>query len=157
VHEAWSVKHGPTLEDRPRYVVTDCFDTFPFPPLEYEQMAKGEWRLEEMPEAFQQAARVGAEYHVHRRQIMLARQLGLTKTYNLFHDTTCRDADIVRLRELHVEMDRAVLACYGWDDLAPGHDFHQNERGQTRFTVSPDARREVLHRLLELNLELSGG
>jgi hypothetical protein len=155
VHEAWSVKHGPTLEDRPRYVVTDCFDTFPFPPLEYEQMAKGEWRLEEMPEAFQQAARVGAEYHAHRRQIMLARQLGLTKTYNLFHDTTCRDADIVRLRELHVEMDRAVLACYGWDDLAPGHDFHQNERGQTRFTVSPDARREILGRLVRLNWELA--
>jgi hypothetical protein len=155
MHEAWSVKHGPTLEDRPRYVVTDCFDTFPFPPLEYEQMAKGEWRLEEMPEAFQQAARVGAEYHAHRRQIMLARQLGLTKTYNLFHDTTCRDADIVRLRELHVEMDRAVLACYGWGDLAPGHGFHQNERGLMRFTVSPDARREMLARLVRLNWELA--
>jgi hypothetical protein len=117
-------------------------------------MAKGEWRPEEMPEAFQQAARVGAEYHAHRRQIMLARQLGLTKTYNLFHDTTCRDADIVRLRELHAEMDRAVLACYGWGDLAPGHGFHQNERGLMRFTVSPDARREMLARLVELNWEV---
>ncbi len=157
VHEAWSVKHGPTLEDRPRYVVTDCFDTFPFPPLEYERMAKGGWRLEEMPEAFQRAAEVGAAYHEHRRQIMLARGLGLTKTYNLFHDPACQDADVVRLRELHVEMDRAVLACYGWDDLAPGHGFHQNERGQTRFTVSPDARREILGRLVALNLETAKG
>ena len=32
---------------------------------------------------------------------------------------------------------------------------HKNERGQTRFTVSPDARREILHRLLALNQALS--
>ena len=37
------------------------------------------------------------------------------------------------------------------DDLAPGHDFSQNERGQMRFTFSPKVRREVLHRLLLLN------
>jgi hypothetical protein len=155
VHEVWVWRNASSLESRNRYTPTDCFDTFPFPAEEYQRAADGARRLEEMPEAFRWAARVGAEYHTHRRQIMLARQLGLTKTYNLFHDTTCRDADIVRLRELHVEMDRAVLACYGWDDLAPGHDFHQNERGQTRFTVSPDARREMLARLVRLNWELA--
>jgi len=155
VHEAWLRQQASSLRTDVRYTPTDCFDTFPFPAEEYRRLANSEWRLEEMPEAFRWAARVGAEYHAHRRQIMLARQLGLTKTYNLFHDTTCRDADIVRLRELHVEMDRAVLACYGWDDLAPGHDFHQNERGQTRFTVSPDARREILGRLVRLNWELA--
>jgi hypothetical protein len=155
VHEAWLRQQASSLRTDVRYTPTDCFDTFPFPAEEYRRLANSEWRLEEMPEAFRWAARAGAEYHAHRRQIMLARQLGLTKTYNLFHDTTCRDADIVRLRELHVEMDRAVLACYGWDDLAPGHDFHQNERGQTRFTVSPDARREILGRLVRLNWELA--
>jgi hypothetical protein len=156
VHEAWLRQQASSLRTDVRYTPTDCFDTFPFPAEEYRRLANSEWRLEEMPEAFRWAARVGAEYHAHRRQIMLARQLGLTKTYNLFHDTTCRDADIVRLRELHVEMDRAVLACYGWDDLAPGHDFHQNERGLMRFTVSPDARREMLARLVRLNWELAG-
>jgi hypothetical protein len=53
-------------------------------------------------------------------------------------------------------MDKAVLACYGWDDIDPQHDFYQNERGQTRFTVSPSARREILSRLLQLNLEIAG-
>ncbi len=154
VHEVWVWRQASSLESRNRYTPTDCFDTFPFPLLEYERMAKGGWQLEEMPEAFQQAAGIGAEYHEHRRQIMLARGVGLTKTYNLFHDPACQDAEVVRLRELHVEMDRAVLACYGWDDLAPGHGFHQNERGQTRFTVSPDARREILGRLVALNLEV---
>ena len=52
-------------------------------------------------------------------------------------------------------MDRAILACYGWQDLDPGHGFHQNERGQTRYTISPAARREVVRRLLELNLEVA--
>lgn len=85
---------------------------------------------------------------------MLARNLGLTKTHNLFHDPGCRDADIQQLRGLHVEIDRAILACYGWQDLDPQHSFSRNERGQTRFTISPDARREVLRRLLELNLAI---
>ncbi|MBI3303709.1 MAG: hypothetical protein HYZ72_16715 [Deltaproteobacteria bacterium] len=52
-------------------------------------------------------------------------------------------------------MDRAILGCYGWTDLDPGHGFHANERGQMRFTVSPPARREVLRRLLALNLEIA--
>jgi hypothetical protein len=110
-----------------------------------------------MPAEFHRAAQVGKEYHEHRAQVMRARSIGLTKTYNLFHDPDCTDADIRRLRELHEQMDRAVLACYGWSDLAPAHGFYKNERGQTRFTVSPDARREILTRLLELNQALSRG
>jgi hypothetical protein len=157
IHEVWASKYGPTLRTDKRYVVTDCFDTFPFPPLQDQRLASGKWQPEVMPQAFQQAAQVGAEYHEHRRQVMLARQLGLTKVYNLFHDPACADADIVRLRELHAEMDRAILACYGWQDLDPAHGFYQNDRGQTRFTISPQARREVLARLLQLNLQIATG
>jgi len=142
VHEAWVWRHASSLESRNRYTPTDCFDTFPFPqqPSQADQA---------------EAARSGAEYHEHRRELMLARNLGLTKTYNLFNRADCHDADIARLRELHAAMDRAILACYGWSDLDPGHDFHGNERGQARYTISPDARREVLRRLLELNLEVA--
>jgi len=168
VHEVWLRQQASSLRTDIRYTPTDCFDTFPFPPLEMESMRTREGgesmrvgegesgRTGEMPQAFQQAAQVGAAYHEHRRQIMLARQLGLTKTYNLFHNPACQDADILRLRELHAEMDRAILACYGWDDIDPGHDFYQNDRGQTRYTLSPEARREVLARLVELNLEMAG-
>jgi hypothetical protein len=88
-------------------------------------------------------------------QLTLEHRLGLTKTYNLFHNPECADADIARLRELHVAMDRAILGCYGWETLEPGHGFHQNERGQTRYTISPTARREVLRRLLGLNLAIA--
>ena len=54
-------------------------------------------------------------------------------------------------------MDNAILTCYGWQDLDLEHGFHQNDRGQTRFTVSPEAKRELLRRLLELNLQVAEG
>lgn len=154
VHEVWLRKQASSLRTDVRYTPTDCFDTFPFPPEEYRRMANGEWRVESMPEPFRRAAILGAEYHEHRRQIMLARNLGLTKTYNLFHEPTCHEDDIQRLRELHVEMDRAVLACYGWEDLDLQHDFYRNDRGQVRFMPSEKARREILFRLTALNEEL---
>ncbi len=32
MHELWSLRMGTSLEDRPRYTPTTCFETFPFPP-----------------------------------------------------------------------------------------------------------------------------
>jgi hypothetical protein len=142
IHEAWVRRNASTMRTDIRYTPTDCFDTFPFPQDRAER--DEEW-----------AGRIGAEYHEHRRQTMLSHKLGLTKTYNLFNSPECRDKDIERLRTLHKEMDRAVLACYGWQDLSPGHGFHKNDRGQTRYTVSPEARREINRRLLELNLRVA--
>jgi hypothetical protein len=76
--------------------------------------------------------------------------VGLTATYNRFHNPTDRAPDIQQLRDLHVEMDHAVAAAYGWCDLALGHGFHDTKQG-LRFTVSEPARRELLDRLLALN------
>ena len=83
---------------------------------------------------------------------MYTREEGLTKTYNRFHNPKEKSTDIVRLRELHVEMDNAVAAAYGWSDLDLGHGFHETPQG-VRFTISETARREVLERLLQLNHE----
>ena len=115
-----------------RYTPTDCFETFPF------------------PENLDGLEAIGKEYHEYRRQIMLERQEGLTKTYNRFHSQTEDAADIARLRELHVEMDLAVRDAYGWGDLALEHGFHLTKQG-LRYTISEAARREVLDRLLLLN------
>ncbi len=142
VHEAWVRRNASTMRTDIRYTPTDCFETFAFPQSPPE-VARAE------------AERLGEAYHEHRRQTMLARQLGLTKTYNLFHKPACTDDDIAQLRDLHAAMDRAILACYGWTDLDPGHGFHANERNQTRYTISPAARREMLRRLLALNLEIA--
>ena len=142
IHEAWVRRNASTMRTDVRYTPTDCFETFAFP---QNVSAAANARAEQ----------VGDDYYQHRQQIMLSRQLGLTRTYNLFHNRECQDEDIVKLRELHKQLDNAILDCYGWSDLAPGHDFHANERGQIRFTISPSARRELLRRLLELNLTVS--
>ena len=97
-------------------------------------------------------ASIGSDYYGYRRQIMLSRQEGLTKTYNRFHNPDEPAADIQKLRDLHVEMDKAVATAYGWSDLDLGHGFHETKQG-TRFTISESARREVLARLLKLNHE----
>lgn len=141
-HEAWVRRNASTMRTDIRYTPTDCFDNFPFPqePL----AANRRW-----------AGLIRETYHEHRRQVMLARSLGLTKTYNLFQNERCRDQDVVRLPDLHAELDRAFLACCRWEDLEPGHGFHVNERGQVRFTISPAARRELLRRLLDLDLQIA--
>lgn len=131
-HVAWILRYGSTLKGDARYIPTDCFETFPF------------------PETVEGLACIGEEYHDYRHQIMLSRQEGLTATYNRFHDTEETAADIGRLRELQVEMDRAVAAAYGWEDLELGHGFHGTAQG-VRFTIGEVARREVLDRLLALN------
>lgn len=131
-HEAWTVENGSSLETRMRYTPMSCFETFPF------------------PKASSSLADSGCSYYEHRHSIMLARQEGMTKVYNSFHDPDDASADIQKLRDLHVQMDQAVAAAYGWADLNLDHDFHETKQG-LRFTISEPARREVLQRLLKLN------
>jgi len=85
-------------------------------------------------------------------QALRRNEIGLTELYNRFNDLDNTSADIQKLRELHVEMDQAVAAAYGWQDLDLGHGFHETKQG-IRFTISESARREVLARLLRLNHE----
>jgi hypothetical protein len=91
---------------------------------------------------------------------MVARNEGMTKSYNRFHDPTETSEDIQRLRELQTAMDRAVLESYGWRDLAaraaPIVLDETNEDDHTyqgRLFWPSDFRDEVLARLLALNAE----
>ena len=60
------------------------------------------------------------------------------------------DKDIARLRQIHLDLDEAVMAAYGWSDVPLDHGFH-TYRQMTRWTISPYARVEVFDRLLEEN------
>ena len=131
-HGDWVRLNGSSMRNDQRYTPSDCFETFPFP--------LNTASLED----------IGQRYHTHRQSIMQANQEGLTKTYNRFHDQDEQSADIVKLRELHKEMDEAVAHAYGWDDLALGHGFHETKQGM-RYTICEQAWREVLDRLLLLN------
>ncbi len=94
----------------------------------------------------------GERYYCHRSEIIKTRREGITATYNRFHSPHEVSHDIITLRALHVEIDHAVAAAYGWTDLDLGHGFHQNKQG-IRYTISDAARRAVLDRLLALNHE----
>ena len=133
-HEPWARNYSSSLETRINYSPSDCFETFPFPPD---------------PASIES---IGERYHAHRRDIMAARREGLTATYNRFHSPHEVSNDIAGLRALHVEMDHAVAAAYGWTDLELGHGFHQTKQG-IRYTISEAVRRTVLDRLLALNHE----
>ena len=132
LHESWARQYSSSLENRLNYSPSDCFDTFPFPS-----------RMENLEN-------IGERYYTHRQSIMLARQEGLTKTYNRFHNPQEQATDIAKLRELHREMDEVVAHAYGWDDLDLQHGFHETKQG-LRYTISEITRREGLDRLLLLN------
>ncbi|MFJ5531005.1 Eco57I restriction-modification methylase domain-containing protein [Streptomyces sp. NPDC093261] len=135
LHQLWAIMYGSTMRADIRYTPSDVFETFPRPVCSD--------RLSEM----------GRVLDSERRSIMLRRGLGLTKLYHLVNDSNIDgslDADVARLREIHVELDHAVMAAYGWDDVPLGHGFH-TYRQIERWTVSPTARVEILDRLLEEN------
>lgn len=145
-----------------RYSPSKCFETFPFPS-----------NLWSAPSA--ELAAIGERYHEHRRRLMRDLWLGLTDIYNLFHAKALTPAlvaklsrkpaevaqagyeGLLELRRLHVSLDTAVRDAYGWRELDLGHDFVEvetlPEKDRVRFTLSPAARRELLRRLLVLNLE----
>ncbi|MFZ4792222.1 MAG: Eco57I restriction-modification methylase domain-containing protein [Candidatus Competibacteraceae bacterium] len=131
-HAIWTLEYASTLGKGIRYTPSDCFETFPFP-INFSGLDD-----------------IGERYDTHRKTIMKIRREGLTKTYNRFHNWHECAPDIQQLRDLHVEMDQAVAAAYGWQDLALDHGFHDTKQG-VRFTVSEAARRELLDRLLALN------
>lgn len=101
VHEAWARLLSSSLEDRLRYAPSDCFETFPFP---------------EEP-SFAKLDSVGERLDKERGAYLMNHGVGLTTTYNRLKDTSVQDAEVQALRALHEEVDRAVLAAYGWSDI----------------------------------------
>ncbi len=152
VHEGWALFFGSTLRDDPMYSLTKSFETFAFPDG-YESNA----RLEE----------IGGTYYDFRADLMIRNNEGLTKTYNRFHNPNERSSDIKKLRELHDQMDRAVLDAYGWSDIRPVCEFYrefeddeedesESRRPRTkkyRYRWPDEIHDEVLARLLALNQE----
>lgn len=138
-HYWWAKARGSSMKADLRYTPSDVFETFPLPELTADLRELGE-RLDSF-----------------RRDVMLSRDLGLTKTYNLVFDRTCDDTDIAELRRIHREIDEATVRAYGWEDRIAAiggldHGFHKVGR-ENRYTVGPPAQRELLDSLLELNHE----
>ena len=135
VHQYWAITYGSGMRNDPRYTPSDVFETFP------------------RPEPTPELEAIGRTLDAERREIMLRRGLGLTRLYNLVNDPGLEagaDPDVDRMRAIHVELDDAVAAAYGWEDLDLTHGFH-TYRKMTRWTVASVTRVEILDRLLEEN------
>ncbi|NEU12804.1 class I SAM-dependent DNA methyltransferase [Methylobacterium sp. BTF04] len=115
-HVVWTLAQGGTLEDRPRYSKSRCFDPFPFPDATPTQVD----RIRQAAEAL--------DAHRKERQSLFP-TVSLTDAYNVLAKlrkgatpSTLDGVDqgildkalVLILRELHDELDAAVAASYGW-------------------------------------------
>ncbi|SDX36884.1 class I SAM-dependent DNA methyltransferase [Hymenobacter psychrophilus] len=119
IHRVWALTAGGTLEDRPRYNKSRCFDPFPFPEATAEQQA----RIRELAE----------QLDAHRkRQQALHPTLTLTDLYNVVEKlragqplATPKEQLINQqglasvVLSLHQQLDVAVAAAYGWPAALP--------------------------------------
>jgi restriction-modification enzyme MmeI-like protein len=113
LHVIWALAAGGTLEDRPVYTKTVCFDSFPFPDCTEEQKA----RIRELGEAL--------DAHRKRQQAQHPK-LTMTDMYNVLEKlrageplterekATHEQGLVSVLKQIHDDLDAAVFAAYGW-------------------------------------------
>lgn len=121
IHLRWTYAQGGTLEDRPRYTKSRCFDPFPFPDADDLQRRR--------------IRQIAEELDAHRKRVLAEHpHLTLTGLYNVLEKLRAGggpcvfsgaerkifdDGLVLILKELHERLDDAVAAAYGWPaDLA---------------------------------------
>ena len=102
-HKVWTAAVGTQLESRPRYIISECFEKFPFPtPTESQR------------EAVAQAARTLDD---QRRNVCRPNgtyRRSMTALYN---------ENPPWLQTAHAELDAAVADAYGWPSDLPDDDL----------------------------------
>jgi hypothetical protein len=154
LHVHWALALGGTLEDRPRYNKTKCFDPFPFPLSTSTRLTE----LGEQLDTFRKGRLIAYDF------------LTMTELYNALErireldggigeplSPTERDVyeagQIAILKALHDEIDRETFAAYGWSDLGerligkPGGTAPSPNKGEEQEA----AEEELLVRLVALN------
>ncbi len=142
VHTVWAWEYCSKMKQDMRYTHGDIFETFPFPEGVLEGDAQG-------------LAQLGEQFFNLRSQYMKTKDKGMTKFYNDLHNPACQTDEIQILRDLQIQINRAVIDLYGWDKLDLCQDFHEVSylpAGKNiRFTIKEEARNELLYRLSLLN------
>jgi hypothetical protein len=113
VHVAWTLTVGGTLEDRPIYTKSMCFDPYPFPAATLAQRAAIAAIAEELDAL--RKARLAAHPHLTLTglyNVLATIRAGtpLTQAERDVHDA----GQVSILRTLHDRLDSAVAAAYGW-------------------------------------------
>jgi hypothetical protein len=109
VHAEWARARSSTLEDRIRYTPSSAFETFPWPLTDEASMST--------------IGEAGSRILARGSEICAQEEIGLTTLYNQRDDGAWED-----LTALHLALDEAVLAAYGWGDLSPDDSASINQR-----------------------------
>lgn len=156
LHTAWALVAGSRLGvgNDSVYVKTTCFETFPFPDATPEQHSN----IRDLAEKL--------DAHRKRQQVQFP-DLTLTGMYNVLEKLRADEelnakekvintqGLISILCERHDDLDRAVFAAYGWDDLGgklvglPGATTPMPDKPEAQA----EAEEELLRRLVELNAQ----
>ncbi len=144
---------GSTLEDRPVYVKTRCFENFPFPLANEEQKQKIRTLAEQLD--------------AHRKNQQAKHpELTLTGMYNVLEklksgealnakDKIIHEQGLVSvLRQLHHELDLAVLDAYGWNELTALMNVVNGTataKDKTRDELARELEEALLEKLVALN------
>jgi hypothetical protein len=185
VHVTWALAAGARLGvgNDPRYNKTRCFDPFPFPDLHTADKFGGPIGVALVnPDGTTDETQTFGEYpsdrirtlaeqlDAHRKRQQAAHPgLTLTGMYNVLEklrsgealtpkERTIHEQGLVSvLRQLHDELDAAVLQAYGWGDLLPllrvAHGNGAPAEGQSREDAKRAFDEAVLERLVALNAE----
>lgn len=148
LHAVWAWQYSSKMKQDLRYTHSEIFETFPFPDgvLSDEQA---------------ELDGLGKKFFETRRDYIVTNGKGMTKFYNDFHDIACNDAAIIVCRDIQTQINGAVLVAYGFDDIDLDIGFHEVRYlppdKNTRYTMSEEARQEILCRLALLNKERHEG
>jgi hypothetical protein len=148
IHKKWLQKIAPRMGkgNDLRWKPAIVFDPFPFPDPTQAQKQK--------------IRELGERLDAHRKQVQANHpDITITGMYNLLEKLragepfTDKDRDynqkalVSTLKQIHDDLDRAVFAAYGWDDLIPLWEQSQNNNAKE------DLENQILDRLVALNAE----
>ena len=147
LHEIWSLRMGTSLEDRPRYTPTTCFETFPFPEGLTPNLPASAYADDPRAQRIADAARALAEARdrwlnppewtdripevVPGYPDRIVAKPGFEAELKKRTLTNLYNARPAWLDHLHRDLDTAVATAYGW-----------------QWPLTDD---EILKRLFELN------
>ncbi|MGQ7855529.1 type IIL restriction-modification enzyme MmeI [Pedobacter sp. WC2501] len=146
IHDVWAWKHSSTKGSATlRYSGGKAFEAFPFP----------------INDRNVELENLGQSLNNTRKSFTVNNQMGLTDLYNLVHTQKPSlqwEDSLIQIRNIQIAIDSTVIKAYKWGDIQLRHGFyemdHLPENDRTRFTIHPEARKEILKRLLELNYEI---
>ena len=145
IHVLWALAAGGTLENRPRYNNTRCFETFPFP--ESNALVEKIRMLAEQLDSHRKKQQAQYSTVTITGMYNVLEKLKTGEALNAKEKIIHEQGLVSVLKQLHDELDLAVLAAYGWGELAA---LMQVVNGNMPAqNISPTANRDEIKRELE--------